>query len=117
EVRLAAVQAALQAELTGRAPVPERLGLRGGYRNRLGPGRLRRAGLVRTRHSAARRGPADDRAERPLHLVGQAVQVPRLPADQAGDRLGVVVERDLEAHRVHDPPGDPAGPLTGQVGD
>src|ERR1700761_5081764 len=55
-------------------------------------------------------------AERPLHLGFQVVGAPGTGVDEPDDRLGVVVERDLVAAGVDDPPVDPAGPLRGQVG-
>ena len=49
-------------------------------------------------------------------LLGQRVRLPRAGADDPDDRLGVAVQRHLVAGGVNDPPGDPAGPLAGQVG-
>src|SRR6266513_3121857 len=48
--------------------------------------------------------------------VGQRVRLPRAGADNPDDRLGVAVQRHLVTRGVYDPPGDPAGPLAGQVG-
>src|SRR5689334_18327835 len=61
-------------------------------------------------------GAAQQRAERALDLLGQRVRLPRAGADDPDDRLGVAVQRHLVAGGVDDPPGDPAGPLAGQVG-
>jgi hypothetical protein len=62
------------------------------------------------------RGAAEQRAEGALDLLGQRVRLPRAGADDPDDRLGVAVQRHLVPRGVDDPPGDPAGPLAGQVG-
>src|ERR1700716_1487776 len=52
--------------------------------------------------------PADRRAERALHLVGQPAELPRPGPDQADHRLRVAVQRYLVAGTVHDAGGGSA---------
>src|SRR6476619_6613164 len=98
------------------------------FRGVTGAGQLRVGYELRVRASKAIRGArcppptrespgaAQQRAERALDLLGQRVRLPRAGADDPDDRLGVAVQRDLVPRGVDDPPGDPAGPLAGQVG-
>ncbi len=89
EVRLAAVNAPLDPQLASRAAVPERLRIRCRHRHRLAWSALAADSPPRL--------PAELRAERALHLAGQAVGVPRTGADDPDLWLGVAVERDLVA--------------------
>ena len=109
EVRLAAVAAALQQQLAAGAAVPERLGLR----RRLGKGLAGSAGRPGVLKPACQ-GQAGTTA-RPARPARRAATAPGSSSRTTGRH--VVVERDLVARGMHDPAGQPAGPLAGQVGD
>src|SRR6266700_3704732 len=92
--------------------LPLRPRLRVGRGLRMGAG----YGHGRSGSAGRLRGAAEQRAEGALDLLGQRVRLPRAGADDPDDGLGVAVQRHLVAGGVDDPPGDPAGPLAGQVG-